>query len=197
MTMDRTLSSPNYMVWELFQALRRLCIRVSESSAQDESALRQDSALCVILAVQCVEVFFNVYFRTLISEPNYAHAAEKISADLASTRYGLDRKIKDWPCAVFGKKLAFGQGAGQRFVALKSLRHKLMHFTSSHENFTMPGIVIQGMADTSAYHSLSLKSALDALHTAEAFICEVFILRGIPTEDLQHALHSWTGKPPI
>jgi len=197
MTTDRTLSSPNYMVWELFQALRRLCNRVSESAEQDESALRQDSALCIILAVQCVEVFFNVYFRVLISEPNYAHAAKKIFADLANTRYGLDRKIKDWPCDVFGKKLAFGQGAGQRFVALKSLRHKLMHFTSSHETITMPGIEIIGLADTSAYHSLSAESARDALDTAEAFICEVFILRGIPATDLQHALHAWTGRPPI
>ena len=186
------------MVWELFQALRRLCVRVTESHPeQDESALRQDAALCVILAVQCVEVFFNVYFRVLISEPNYAHAAEKISADLASTQCGLDRKIKDWPLLVFGKKLPLGEGAGQRFVALKDLRHKLMHFTSSHETFSMPGIAIHGLADTSAYQSLSGKAAIEALHTAEAFLCEVFAMRGIPPEQFPDALHSWTGRPPL
>lgn len=198
MPTDRTLSSPNHMVWDLFQALRRLCVRVAESHAlKDESALHQDAALCVILSVQCVEVFFNVYFRVLISEPAYAHAAEKISADLASTQCGLDRKIKDWPLLAFGQKLPLGEGAGQRFVALKNIRHKLMHFTSTHETLSIPGIAIHGMADTSSYHALSAKSAIEALHTAEAFLCEVFRLRGISSENLPHALHSWTGRPPI
>lgn len=96
MPKDRTISSPNRMVWELFQALRRLCTRVTEAHAsQDESALRQDAAICVILAVQCVEVFFNVYFQVLISEPTYAHAAKKISADLANRKFGLEGKINN------------------------------------------------------------------------------------------------------
>ena len=198
MPKDRTLSSPNRMVWELFQALRRLCTRVTEAHAsQDESALRQDAAICVILAVQCVEVFFNVYFQVLINESTYAHAAKKISADLAKKQFGLDGKIKDWPCHVFGKKLALDKGAGQKFVALKNLRHSLIHFKSSHETFSIPGVAIHGLADTSAYESLCAKSAIDALQTAEAFLCEVFTLRGITPENLPHALHSWTGRPPV
>jgi hypothetical protein len=195
---DRILSSPNRMVCELFQALRRLCVRAREAHAvQDESASRQDAALCVILSVQCVEVFFNVYFRALISEPAYAHAAEAVSADMRSTRCGLDRKIKDWPTLVFGEKLPLDKGAGQQFVALKNLRHKLMHFTSSHETFSIPGVAIHGLADTSAYEAISATSAVDALRTAEEFLCEVFKLRGISFSDLPHALHSWTGRPPI
>lgn len=198
MSTDRVLASPNRMVWELFEALRRLCVRVQEAeSAQDASALRQDAALCVILSVQCVEVFFNVYFRVLISEPTYAHAAPVISADMARTTCGLNKKIKNWPAAVFGKKIPLDRGAGQKFVALKSLRHKLMHFTSSHETFSIPGVAIHGLADVSAYEALSATSAIDALHVAEAFLCEVFILRGIRKDDLRHALHSWTGRPPI
>jgi len=198
MSTDRVLASPNRMVWELFEALRRLCVRVREAEAtQDTSALRQDAALCVILSVQCVEVFFNVYFRVLISEPAYEHAAPEISADMARTTCGLDRKIKNWPEAVFGKRLPLDRGAGQKFVALKNLRHKLMHFTSSHETFSVPGLAISGLADVSAYEALSAKSAIDALHVAEAFLCEVFILRGIQEDDLPHVLHSWTGRQPI
>ncbi|MDO8772583.1 MAG: hypothetical protein Q7K57_28555, partial [Burkholderiaceae bacterium] len=198
MPKDRTLSSPNRMVWELFQALRRLCTRLTEAHAsQDESALRHDAAICVILAVQCVEVFFNVYFQVLISESAYAHAAGKISADLAKKQFGLDGKIKDWPCHVFGRKLALDKGAGQKFVALKNLRHSLMHFKSSHETFSVTGVAIQGLADASAYESLCAKSAIDALQTAEAFLCEVFTLQGITPENLPHALHSWTGRPPV
>lgn len=198
MTTNRALSSPNRMVWELFQALRRLCARVAEAQAvQEESALRQDAALCVILAVQCVEVFFNVYFRVLISEPAYAHAAEEISKDLARTQCGLDRKIKNWPKLVFRQGLSLDKGAGQRFIELKNLRHKLMHFTSSHQTLAIPGVSIHGLVDTTAYESLSERAALEALHTAEAFLCEVFTLRGISPHDLPHALHSWTGRPPV
>jgi hypothetical protein len=186
------------MVWELFEALRRLCIRVTEAHAtQDATAVRQDSALCIILAVQCVEVFFNIYFRVLISESAFAHADKRISADLQKTQFGLDRKIKEWPKLVFGEKLSFDKGVGQRFVELKNLRHTLMHFTSSHETIAIPGVAIHGMADTSAYESLSAETAIEALHTAEAFLCEVFTLRGISTENLPYALHSWTGRPPI
>lgn len=198
MSNDRVLASPNRIVWELFEGLRRLCVRVEEAEAMhDSTALRQDAALCVILSVQCVEVFFNVYFRVLISEPAYEHAAEKISTDMARSTCGLDRKIKQWPDAVFGKQLSLDQGIGQKFVALKNLRNKLVHFTSSHETFSIPGVAIHGLADISFYETLSAKSAIEALQVAESFLCEVFILRGIRGNDLRHALHSWTGKPPI
>ncbi|HMV13164.1 MAG TPA: hypothetical protein PKD88_11915 [Nitrosomonas sp.] len=192
------LSSPQYLVWELFQALRRLCERVGESHiAQNESVSRQDAALCTILAVQCVEVFFNVYFKVLINEPDYAHANEKISNDLDNTMYSLEKKIKEWPRHAFGKGLDLGGGAGQKFIALKERRNRLIHFTSSHVTFSMPGFAIYGMADTTDYHSLTAKSAIDALQTAEAFLCEIFMLRGISPENLSSALHSWTGKPLI
>lgn len=185
------------MVWELFAALRRLCSRVQEAhSVQDTSALHQDAALCIILAVQCVEVFFNIYFRVLVSEPSYNHAADRIFIDLEKKQFGLDQKIKEWPKLVFGKSLSLDKGVGQKFVTLKNLRHTLMHFTSSHETFATPGIAIHGMADISAYKSLSAESAIEALNIAEAFLCEVFKLRGISSENLPHVLHSWTGRPP-
>jgi hypothetical protein len=116
---------------------------------------------------------------------------------LARTQCGLDRKIKDWPKLVFSQKLPLDKGAGQRFIELKDLRHKLMHFTSSHETLAIPGVVIHGLADTSVYESLSVQAALEALHTAEAFLCEVFTLKGIPPNDLPHELHLWTGRSPI
>lgn len=198
MASDRTLASPHHMVWQLFEALRRLCFRLNESHAEEnESAIRQDAALCIILAVQCVEVFLNVYFRTLVTEPGLKDAAEKIIADLASTQCGLDRKIKEWPLLVFGKKIPLDKGAGQQFINMKNLRHRLMHFTSSHETFTIPGVEIQGLADISVYNSLSEKSGIEALQVAEAFLCEVFTLRGISAEKLPDQLHSWTGRPPM
>lgn len=198
MTEESTLSSPNHMVWELFQSLRRLCLRVAESHvANDGPAIRQDSALCIILSVQCVEAFFNVFFRVLIDEPAYAHAANRIGTELSKTNFGLDKKIKDWPLLAFGQKIPLDRGAAQKFITLKNFRHQLMHFKSTHETFAIPGVALHSLTDTSAYHALSANAALEALHTAEEFICEVFRLRGIPPEDFPHALHAWTGRPPI
>jgi len=164
---------------------------------ESESEARQDAAIAVVLAVQCVEVFLNIYFRVLVSEREFSHAAERICRDLEDTRFGLDRKLKEWPKLVFGKKLSLGAGAGQQFVLLRNIRHRLMHFSSSHETLSVPGAEIHGLADTSVYASLSRDSAVKALHVAEDFLCEVFALRGISVENLPHALHSWTGRPPV
>lgn len=199
MSAKRTLSSPNCIVWELFGALRRLCTRCQEEEhgAQDKSAARQDAALCVMLAVQCVEVFFNVFFRVLVSEPAYAHAAERVLADLARREVSLQKKIDTWPALVFGRELPRDSAAWQRFDELKSLRNTLMHFKSTHETIFVPGVEIHGAADTTAYDSLSARTAREALDTAEAFLREVFALRGVRPEELLHQMHGWTGRPPI
>jgi hypothetical protein len=184
------------MVWQLFQSLRRHCTRLIRHPEGEEEA-RQDAALSVILAVQCVEVFLNVFFRVVVSEPEFLKAADRICGDLEDPRVGLDRKVKEWPEVVFGKKLELGRGPGQRFIQLKDTRHRLMHFTSSHQTFEHGGVFIHGLADTTLYENLSAETAMQALRTAEEFLCEVFKLRGIATEALPHALHAWTGRPPI
>ena len=196
MAASKALASPTYMVWELFQALRRHCVRMRQGQL-GESEMRQDAAIAVILAVQCVEVFLNVFFRVLVSEATFSHAEERICADLKNTGFGLDQKLKEWPLAVFGQRLELGSGVGQRFQVLKNTRHRLMHFTSTHETLAIPGVEIHGLARTSVYAGLSLQTAFDALHTAEDLLCEVFTLRGIPPENLIHAMHLWTGRPPV
>lgn len=188
---NKSLYSPNKMVQELFESLRRMCNRLSVE--QDESITRQDSALCIILSVQCVEVFFNMYFRTIASESEFEHISERLLVDLKNTRFGLEQKIKQWPELVFGEKLNLDKAAGQRFVALKDLRHKLMHFSSSHESILLQGIAVHGLADASIYDSLTAKSALEALKAAEDFICEVFKLRGLSHEKQMLSLRLWMG----
>lgn len=193
----QTLASANHIVWQLFAALRRLCARVREAhDVQDFDAERQDAALCVILAVQSVEVFFNVYFRVLVSESSFAHARVRVCRDLENRRFGLERKVNEWPSVVFGKKLDLDHGAGKRFCLLKNLRNELTHFKSSHETLSGANITIHGLADTSAYSSLTTESADEALNTAQAFIYDVFTLRGLTREKLPHHWHLWTGEPP-
>lgn len=196
MPTNQKLAAPNRMVWELFEALRRNCARVKEAeAANNESALRQDAAVCIILAVQCVEVFFNVYFRVLVNEENYAHAAEQIIGDLTKHSFGIDRKIKEWPKIVFGKKLFLDKGWGARFLSLKDLRHRLMHFKSMHLSISIADMRFHGLADISVYDKLSSATALDAAQVAENFIAEIFKLRDLPAEQIPIQLHAWTGKP--
>lgn len=180
------------MIWSYFSALRRMCYQIEEHSS--DRHIKEDAALCVITAVTVVEVFLNVYFQILISEQAYTHAKEKIENDLRA-QVSLDKKLKEWPEAVFGKKINFGSGAGQKFMELKNLRNGLVHFSSSWETIEIPGVTINGLADTSAFNSLGEHSAIQALTTAEGFLAEVFRLRGIKEEDMSEALHAWTGLP--
>ena len=193
--MNKVLSSPNMMVWQYFQALRRLCYAIEQHTEHDKETIQQDAALGVILAVTGVEIFLNVYFRVLVDEAPYKHAATCVLYDLEN-QVSLEKKIKKWPEVVFGKKLNFGAGAGQLFTNLKTLRNELVHFSSSHEPIELPGIKIQGMADTSIYSSLTTHTALNALNVSENFICEIFRLRGISEQECPHSLHAWTGRVP-
>lgn len=197
MNQAQTLASPNHIVWQFFEALRRICVRISECTEENDSEIRQDAAIAVILSVQCIEVFLNVYFRVVVSEADFVHKAEEVIRDLSNPRFGLESKIRKWPQKVFGKELDFSQGAVQKFVELKNKRNRLMHFTSSHQSITeIPGVIIHGWADVSEYQALKAQDALDALSTSEGFLCEIFALRGIAPERFPHQLHSWTGRVP-
>lgn len=191
---NKVLSSPNRMVWSYFSALRRMCYRVEEHDFDNYK--KEDTALCVITAVTGVEIFFNVYFRILITEEPYKHAKMRIMNDL-ERQISLDKKLKEWPKAVFNKGLDYGSGVGQKFIELKNTRNYLVHFSSTHEPIDAPGLTIQGLADTSTYDSLNEHSAYQALETAENFIGELFKLRGVKDEEIPGALHAWTGQPPI
>lgn len=181
------------MVWSYFEALRRLCYRTENCTYDNHK--KQDAALCVILAVTGVEVFFNVYFRVLVSEQSYKHAKQRLLDDL-KRHCSLDRKLRSWPLVVFGHELDFRSDVGQKFMRLKELRNSLVHFSSSHESIELPGLAIHGLADTTAFESLDENIAIEALNTAECLICEIFKLRGTEDKDLQHGLHAWTGKLP-
>jgi len=192
--MNKTLSGPNRMVWEYFSALRRLCYRVVTNENRTE--IPQDAALCIILAVTGVEVFLNAYFRIMISEEPYKHRKKQILDDIVK-QASLDKKIKEWPEKVLGKRIQLNSGVGLEFANLKKLRNKLVHFSSSHETIKLPGATINGLADTTVYESLDANSAIRALEIAEQFICEIFRLRGVEEANINHALHLWTGIVPV
>jgi hypothetical protein len=95
---------------------------------------------------------------------------------------------------VFGKKLNFSDGYPSRFLDLKDLRNRLVHFVSSYETVTVPGVTIEGLADTSALDTLDIKDAISSHEVAEGMLKEIFLLRGMSDDQIRRAIHLWTGR---
>lgn len=195
MTVDISLSSPNTMVCNYFTALRCAVDRTLEES-DDDNKKKQECAVCVFLSVAAVETFLNVYFRVVVEEDPFTAHKNRLLADIRGP-VSLARKLERWPRDILSRALSETEGPGKAFAELRRLRNKLMHFTSSHQTVQVPGAIIHGMADTSAYDSLGDADAEHALRVAEDLLAEIFRLRGIPQERIPHALHAWTGRPPI
>ncbi len=187
------LSSPNRMISEYFKCLRRLVYHIA--NIKDVSEQKQYLTLCVFMAVSSVEAFLNIYFRIIVSEDEYSKHKQRVLKDLKS-RKPLYYKLKNWPEDILGKTIDFQSDTLKRFDDLRNLRNKLMHFTSSHESIVVPGtkISIVGLADTSAYDSLTSVDEKAILGTAEGIVQEIFRLRGIPEIDIPYALQLWTGR---
>ncbi len=188
------LSSPNRMIWQYFDALRRL---VNELDAdQDETVLRQNVALSILLSVTVVEAFLNIFFRVVVSEKGFVQHKQRVLDDL-SQRKSLDYKLRHWPITILGKALNSRAPVPKAFRDLKNQRNSLMHFTSTHESMKLSGIAIHGLADTAVFDNLQVADAIKALDLAEGMLCELFRLKGTPEPQLKHLLHLWTGKVPM
>lgn len=190
------LSSPNRIVWEYFEALRRLV--VESRDAESESTRRQSAALAVVMSVTVVEVFFNIWFRVRAEELYTPEEVAQLVSELGHPRpWSLDKKLKHWPKRYLGKELNLNDGPGAQFMKIKALRNSIVHFSSSHTTFEHGNVAIHGLADTTDYDELSFEKARSALFAAEDLIGEVFLLAGTPPENTRHMLHSWAGRIPV
>lgn len=184
------------MIWEYFDCLRGMVRSVQD--AQDPKNIQQKVLPCVFMGISIVETFLNIYFRILAEEASCSSCREQTVKEL-DENMSLNRKIKTWPKRFFDKEIDFGQGIGQRFMELKNLRNKLMHFKSSHEALPVeiPGLQIQGLANISSYETLDNNVAQESLRIAEEMIEEIFRLKGMNADDIKGALHGWIGKVPF
>jgi len=191
------LSSPNRMVWQYFRCLRRLVERLSH--IQDESERKQEISLCIITAVTVVEAFLNIYFRVIVSEQAYSQHKQRVLNDLSFNPWpkSLEEKLRNWPKDILGQTMDLGSGTPKAFLELKKRRNRLMHFASSHESVCVPGITINGLADSSVFDDLETSDAISALEIAEGMLEEMFRLRGVPPKQIPGDLHLWTGKVPL
>ncbi len=179
------------MIWEYFGCLREMVQEVQVE--RDDTNLQRKVLPCVFMSVAIVETFFNMYFRVLAGEAHCSSCSDQTIKDL-DENMSLDRKIKTWPKRFFDKEIDLSEGVGQRFMKLKNLRNKLMHFKSTHQTINLPGIQIQGMPDISAYEKLDKTVAVETLTVAEDIIEEIFRMKGMTTDEIKHALHAWIGK---
>jgi hypothetical protein len=193
-TKGKHLATPNRIVQNYFEALRRLTKRTKGMEDNDER--KQDIALCLVLSVTAVEAFVNVYFRVVVSESGFQMHLPQLEKDLANY-LPLSKKLKQWPEMMFGKGVEMGNATGKAFKALVAHRNDLIHFKSSHETISVPGVSIHGMADISVFDSLVPSDAENALDVAEGVLAHIFVLRGIAEDQVPNMLHGWTGKFPV
>ena len=190
------LSSPNRIVWTYFDFLRRLVQRIGSTGNRPEQ--KDEIVISLVIAVAAVEVFVNLFFRVLVTEPSFQQHKQLVLDDLDTSQpggpKGVDYKLRHWPPKVLGKSLAWPTGVAKDFNDLRELRNALMHFTSSHQSIALPGMEIQGLADTTVYDSLGMGDATKALEVAEGIVTEIFRLKGMPEAQIPTALHQWTGR---
>ena len=189
-----TLSSPNRIVMEYFDSVRRLVKETKD--ANTPNLCRQNAALAVIMAVTAVEVFLNLWFKLKAEEANLAGKKSLFSEDLEK-RITLEKKLDRWPMRYLNKTLNFSAGAGAEFNKLKTLRNSIVHFTSTHSSFEYESIAIHGLANTTEYDNLSFDKARWSLFTAEDVLAELFALSGTTRENIPSLLQLWTGRAPL
>jgi hypothetical protein len=192
MKKNQVLASPNSIIWNYLNGLRRSCRRcINEKEADIQ---KEDAAQCVMLSVTIVDAFLNLYFQIFVNLAKHEHAKDTFNNDL-KRKISIDKKIKEWPKLLFDRQIDLGKGAGQRFYNLKNKRNALVHFSSSFETPEFSNIVINGLANISQYSSLTPQDAIDAVEVTEDFMREVFRVCGTPEESIPHAMYLWAGIP--
>lgn len=165
-------------------------------SASDKSLERRESALAIVMAVNAVEVFLNLYFRVLVEEEDFKKHKNYLLKNFKE-RKGLDFKVKNWPKVILKKPIDLSQGIGKDFQKVKSLRNNIVHFTSTHETIELSNssIFMNGLANTTEYNALDKHKAQHALDTARIFVSSIVSIRGVKEPHLSNVMHGWCGLP--
>jgi hypothetical protein len=188
------LSSPNRIIWEYFDSLRRLTCDAKK--AQGTSQEKQLTALAVMMSINVIEVFINIWFQIHIEESTDLVLKKKFNEELFGNTT-LHKKIMSWPQKYLSSHFDISTGIGAEIMNLKKLRNEIVHFKSAYETFSVPGVQIHGLANTSAYDELDFNSATRALETVERYIGEVFLMAGSSKSDIPAQLHAWIGRVPV
>ena len=188
---NKTHSTPAGVVVEYFESLRWLAKSAVE--APEDHQARRIAAMAVIMAVNAVEVFLNLWFRVVATERNDCAQEAQFAHDLAK-RISLEQKLTTWPTRHLQANLDLRHGPGKAFVELKRVRNSIVHFESSHDTVHTGTAILHGLADTTHYDGLTAASADEALTIAENLVIEIFRLAGFDNATVDHAATVWIGK---
>jgi len=188
---NKILGSPNKIIWSYFEGLRKASYRASLVS--DDRDIKQETAVAVFLSVNVIEAFVNIYFRVLVSQKEYHKYQDEIVSDL-NKHVALGKKLNKWPNLIFRKSIS--KETLLSFDRLKKLRNELTHFKSSHETLEYQEIAITGLVDVTSFENLTKADAEISLCVAEKILEAIFQINGLSDDEIPHAMHLWTGKPP-
>lgn len=190
-------SSPNRILWVYYRILERSVLNFNNLKTENEK--KDQLVLIVMLGINLVEAFVNMYFRILAEDLKYNidirnMIINDLEGDNGNKPKGLKTKLDHWPNKVFNKSLKWQKGIAKEFNDLREIRNKLMHFTSFHETIKCPGIEIRGCAKTDCYDELINKyKPIDIFNISIKFIEEILLLSGIENDKLSSELRSWLG----
>jgi hypothetical protein len=188
-----TYSTSPGVTREYFNALRWL--RDEARGATERNHIRRVAAMSVIQAVTAVEVLMNLWFRAVVEDEKDEQKRCELLRDL-DRKIPLEQRLSTWPKKYLGRDMNLRDGPGGAFVALKNHRNSIIHFSTTHESVRSPQMIMHGLADTTAYDELDSSSADAAVITAEAFVTELFRIRGFDSATSEQALLAWIGKQP-
>jgi hypothetical protein len=189
--MKKVLASNQTMIWTYYRILCNLAYDYDEHDSDDTK--KEKVLLAITMTVTVIETFMNIYFFLMASEDKYSKYSEQITSEITNTSFSLDKKIKTWPKLLLNKEIDLGKGVGQRFQKLKTLRNKLLHFQSDHNEINVGHVKISKMLDISVYESLvdyDIESCPDLVLD---FASEIFRLVGIPEDKIGGFIHVWFG----
>jgi len=189
--MNKVLASNQTIISTYYNILRNLVFDYREAINENEK--KEKALLVVIMSVTIIEAFLNIYFLLLVSEEKYSQHCEQISREISNTSDSLDKKIKNWPMLLFKKRLDLGKGVGQKFQNLKTLRNKLLHFQSDHNELVVENIRISKLLEITVYEQLVEYDVESCQTIVLDFASEIFRLVGIQENKIGTLIQLWFG----
>jgi len=156
--------------------------------------VEQDGLTAIFLGVTAIEAFTNIYIRTVAEEPQFAHARPSLlDAVSDESRMGVERKLRLLASNAFNSSIREADPRWTEFQRLLGTRNSFVHFRSSYQTVSLPGITLAGLADTSIYANLSDETPSWVLACIRGIVELVGLARGAAPEQLRGFVHGQIG----
>lgn len=163
--------------------------RAAQSTDGDQK--RREILVSITLAVSMVETFWNALAQRLILLPEYQHAGLQVTSYLRERR-SLERKLRELPPLLFGKRFDMQAVEVVAFDGVRSLRNELMHFQGNPAMLTLAGQSVL-MTDTTIYEQLTIERGVEAANAAYGAIRYLLAIVHPTDREAELEMQYWTG----